>query len=52
LGEELLIRAEEIAEKEGIKKLAVISGIGVRNYYRKFGYKLADSYMVKPVTNH
>jgi len=31
----------------GVKKIAVISGIGVRDYYRKFGYELKDDYMVK-----
>lgn len=49
LGEELLLLAEETAKKEGIKKLAIISGVGVRGYYRKFGYHLEDSYMVKLV---
>jgi len=47
LGEQLLGLAEETAKKNGIKKLAVISGIGVREYYRKKGYKLEDTYMVK-----
>ncbi len=27
--------------------MVVISGVGVRGYYRKLGYKLKDSYMVK-----
>ena len=30
-----------------VEKLKVISGIGVRNYYRKLGYKLEKNYMVK-----
>ena len=30
-----------------VKKIAVISGIGVREYYRKLGYKLKDEYMIK-----
>jgi len=46
-GEQLLQQAEEIAEKKGVKKLAIISGIGVRDYYRKRGYKLKNTYMVK-----
>lgn len=45
-GERLLKEAEEIA-KESFDKIAVISGVGVRAYYRKFGYRLRDSYMVK-----
>jgi elongator complex protein 3 len=47
IGEELLSLAEETAKKEGVKKLAIISGVGVRSYYRKFGYKLEETYMVK-----
>jgi len=47
LGEQLLGLAEDITKKEGLKKLAIISGIGVRGYYRKKGYKLVDSYMIK-----
>ncbi|MBI4709282.1 MAG: tRNA uridine(34) 5-carboxymethylaminomethyl modification radical SAM/GNAT enzyme Elp3 [Candidatus Portnoybacteria bacterium] len=31
----------------GCKKIAVISGIGVRKYYKKLGYKLAQEYMIK-----
>lgn len=50
LGKKLILEAERIAKKEfGIKKIAVISGVGVRGYYRKLGYKLKDTYMVKTV---
>jgi len=49
LGEELLGEAEETAKKAGIQKIAIISGVGVRNYYRKFGYTLKDTYMTKPI---
>ncbi|HDZ54216.1 MAG TPA: tRNA uridine(34) 5-carboxymethylaminomethyl modification radical SAM/GNAT enzyme Elp3 [Candidatus Nealsonbacteria bacterium] len=31
----------------GVKKIAVISGVGVRNYWRKLGYQLENDYMVK-----
>ncbi len=47
LGKELIRLAEKIAKEEGFKKMAVISGIGSRNYYRMLGYKLKDTYMVK-----
>jgi len=48
LGKKLVKEAERIAKKEfGIEEIAVISGIGVRNYYRKLGYRLKDTYMVK-----
>lgn len=50
LGEQLLALAEDVTKKNGIKKLAIISGVGVREYYRKKGYRLEDSYMVKTVT--
>ena len=48
LGAKLMKKAEEIASKEfGVQKIAVISGIGVREYYRKLGYKLEGTYMIK-----
>lgn len=48
LGKKLLKEAEKIAKKEfNLSKISVISAIGARNYYRKFGYKLKDTYMVK-----
>lgn len=47
LGRKLLEVAEQIAKKNGYKKIAVISGVGARDYYRKFGYKLVGTYMVK-----
>ena len=46
-GRKLLAWAEEMAIKDGFNKIAVISGVGVREYYRKFGYELIDGYMVK-----
>ena len=47
LGKLLLEKAEEITKEHEIKKLAIISGIGVREYYKKLGYKLKKPYMVK-----
>lgn len=46
-GRRLLVEAERIAKEAGYEKLAVISGIGVREYYRKWGYVLEGTYMVK-----
>lgn len=46
-GRKLLEKAEEIAKKNGFKKMAIISGIGVREYYKRFGYRLEGVYMVK-----
>ncbi len=47
LGKNLTAEAEKIASSEGYRKISVISGIGARNYYRKLGYRLSGSYMVK-----
>lgn len=38
LGKKLIARAEEIAIINGYKKIGVIAGAGVREYYRKQGY--------------
>lgn len=38
LGKKLLQKAEDIAIQNNYNKIAVISGVGVRNYYRKLGY--------------
>ena len=46
-GKKLMQTAEEIASLNGYRSYAVISGVGVRNYYRKLGYRLMDTYMVK-----
>lgn len=44
----LMEEAERITLKEhGNNKLAVISGVGTRNYYRKMGYELDGPYMTK-----
>ena len=48
LGKKLMKEAEKVTKREfGLNKIAVISGIGARNYYRKLGYKLKNTYMVK-----
>ncbi|XP_025830938.1 probable elongator complex protein 3 [Agrilus planipennis] len=49
----LMEQAERIAIKEHRStKIAVISGVGTRNYYRKFGYELEGPYMVKSLVNN
>lgn len=48
-GRRLMARAEEIAKSEGYQNLAVISGIGVREYYKNLGYHEQDTYMVKTI---
>lgn len=49
LGKKLMRAAEELAIKKGFKKIAVIAGIGAREYYKKLGYRLEDSYLVKEI---
>ncbi len=47
-GSKLLKEAERISKEEfSLKKIKVISGIGVRNYYRKHGYSFDGVYMSK-----
>ena len=48
LGKKLVKQAERIAKQEfKLNKISVIAGIGARNYFRKIGYKLEKTYMVK-----
>ncbi len=46
-GRQLIKQAETIAQDMGYTKIAIISGVGVRQYYRKFGYQLEGAYMTK-----
>ena len=47
-GEELLLEAEKVASEEFDKnKILISSGIGARDYYRKFGYKQEGPYISK-----
>lgn len=50
IGKELLRRAEFITRMKGYTVLKIISGVGVREYYRRRGYQFVDDdgqYMVK-----
>lgn len=49
IGKKLLKIAEEIAKDNNMKKMVVISGVGVREYYEKQGYKLYRTYMYKKI---
>ncbi len=49
MGKKLLEEAEKICKKNKLKKIAVISGVGVRKYYQKSGYKLDETYMIKKI---
>ncbi|MFH1588326.1 MAG: tRNA uridine(34) 5-carboxymethylaminomethyl modification radical SAM/GNAT enzyme Elp3 [Candidatus Diapherotrites archaeon] len=48
IGKKLISKAEEIAEEHGMKRMAIISGLGVKEYYRKnFNYKSFGEYVFK-----
>lgn len=49
MGTKLIKEVEKICKKDRIQKISVISGIGVRGYYRKLGYQLENTYMVKTI---
>jgi len=49
LGKKLMAHAEKIAKKQGYRGIAVIAGVGTRNYYRKLGYERKGTYMVKEI---
>ena len=48
-GKKLLKKAEEIAFWNGTDGLVIISGMGVRDYYKKRGYYFENNYMVKKI---
>jgi len=48
LGKKLIKKAEEIIKEEfNLRKISVISGVGARDYWRKLGYRLKGTYMIK-----
>lgn len=47
VGRALIAIAERRAEEGGFRALAVMSGVGVRPYYRRLGYQRAGPYMRK-----
>lgn len=49
LGKWLMNEAEKIANEKKCRQILVISGIGVREYYKNLGYNLENSYMVKDI---
>ena len=46
-GRMLMAKAEQLVKKNKRKEVLVTSGIGVREYYKKLGYKLKGAYMAK-----
>ncbi len=49
LGTRLIREAEQIALKNGFKKIAVISAIGTRQYYQKLGFQNGSLYQFKEI---
>ncbi len=47
LGRQLVREAERLAREQGIEKMAVIAGVGVRDYFHKLGYDLEATYMTR-----
>lgn len=47
LGKRLLAAAERIARTHGYERLAVIAAVGTREYYRRAGFELCGSYMLR-----
>jgi len=51
-GKRLMAHAEDVARRHGCTRLADISGIGVRPYYRNLGYTLDGTYMIKNIRGY
>ena len=49
LGSRLLQKAHEIAAGEGYSRLAVISAIGTKPYYRRRGFSDGSLYQIKDI---
>lgn len=50
LGTRLIHEAVAIAREHGYSRLAVISAIGTRRYYRRLGFRSGELYMIKDLT--
>ena len=49
LGKWLMHEAERIVKEKKCPKILVISGVGVREYYKKLGYNPEESYIAKEI---
>ena len=53
LGKKLMFEAEAIAKQKGCEKIVVISGVGVKEYYKnKFDYSDDGPYVSKTLQKH
>ncbi|BAM39863.1 histone acethyltransferase-like protein [Theileria orientalis strain Shintoku] len=50
IGTNLIIAAEIIAIYRGLWRMAIIAGIGTREYYKKHGYALEETFMTKKLS--
>jgi len=46
-GKRLIKEAEKISMENGVNSVAIIAGVGVREYYQLLGYNLVRDYMIK-----
>ncbi len=46
-GRQLMSEAERLSKEAGFNKVAVIAAVGTREYYKKLGYEIEGTYMVK-----
>lgn len=51
-GKRLIEKAEMISIDNNINKVAIIAGVGVREYYEPLGYKLVHNYMIKKIVTY
>lgn len=51
-GKKLLHQAEKLSLEMGYDRIAIISGVGVREYYQKNGYHLSNNYMIKSINKN
>lgn len=49
LGTQLIEHAISIARRAGVERLAVISAVGTRDYYRRQGFELGELYMARSI---
>ncbi len=49
-GKRLVNKAIEISLEHGYNKISVISGVGVKNYYRKFGFEDEEYFMTMKIS--
>jgi elongator complex protein 3 len=47
VGARLVAWGEEVARQAGFRRMAIIAALGTRPYYRRLGYRLGESYMLK-----